>query len=166
MSGGVIFKEIHSERITLRPINDTDCSLYSRLYGDDNLLRYINADAIHGDKLQHSFNVALSLSQQSPCKRCFLVVELLETKEKAGIIGVSVLEKHKRIEVGVIFDPVFQTKHLAFNAFQLLIPFIRTEYSQYDIVADIDPNNRAAVWLALRSGFSYNPQSLLYEFQQ
>jgi len=156
------FTELAGERLILRPLTAADYTLYASLYGDDNILRYI-APAIVGDKLQNSFNAAVKLSQQNPCKRSFLVVALKPSFIGMGILGITVTESKQQIEVGVIFNPDFQKKHLAYEALQVLITFLCNQYVSYNIIADVNLNNRAAVWLANRLGFRYNQQSELFE---
>ncbi len=159
------FTELAGERLILRPLTPADYTLYASLYGDDNILRYI-APAIAGDKLQNSFNAAVKFSQQNPCKRSFLVVELKQSLNAAGILGITVTQSTQQIEVGVIFKPEFQKQHLAYEALQVLITFLCNQYLSYNIIAKVNLQNRAAVLLAKRLGFGYNQRSGLFELDQ
>jgi RimJ/RimL family protein N-acetyltransferase len=152
------FTELAGERLLLRPLTAADYTLYTSLYGDDNILRYI-APAIAGDKLQSSFNAAV-------CKRSFLVVELKQSLNAAGILGITVTQSTQQIEVGVIFKPEFQKQHLAYEALQVLITFLCNQYLSYNIIAEVNLQNRAAVWLAKRLGFGYNQRSGLFELDK
>ena len=149
------FKVLVSERLLLRPLTQHDFTLYQSLYGNDNILRYIGP-AQNDDDLSNSFKIALKLTAQDPCKRSFLVAEVKNTKKAAGILGITVAESKMQIEVGVMFLAEYQRQHLAFEALQALILFMCQQYVMYDIIADVHPDNRAAVWLARRLGFRYN----------
>lgn len=166
MSNGVRpFSCIEGERLTLRPIADRDFALYESLYGDDNILRYIGP-AIRDDKLHSSFQFAVKLTNQAPCKRSFLVAVVKDAAQAAGILGITVTESKKQIEVGVIFRVEYQRQYLAFEALQILITFLCDHYINYDIIAEVNLHNRAAVWLAKRLGFEYNHQSGLFELNK
>jgi RimJ/RimL family protein N-acetyltransferase len=118
------------------------------------------------DRLHNSFLSAVKLTNQHPCKRSFLVAEVKHCKNAAGILGVTGLESKKQIEVGVIFRAEYQRQHLAFEALQLLITFLCDNYDNYDIIADVSAQNRAAIWLAKRLGFEYNLEVGLYELNK
>lgn len=159
------FNELVGKRITLKPITDSDYALYASLYGDDNILRYISP-ALDSDTLCKSFAAAVKLSQQDCCKRSFLVAVLKETDEQTGILGLTVKKSIRQIEVGIIFLPEFQRQNLAYEALQILITFLCNQYIDYKIIAEINPQNRAAVWLANRLGFRYNNVSALFELEK
>ena len=164
MAGVKRFGVLEGERLRLRPLTDTDFELYAALYGDDNILRYIGS-ALEQHALEKSFVKAVQLNTQEPCKRAFLVAELLDNMS-AGILGLTVTEDTKRIEVGVIFKPEYQKHHLAFEALQVLISFLCNQYVEYNIIAEVQLDNRAAVWLAKRLGFRYNNESGLFELDK
>jgi len=159
------FTEICGERLVLQPITAGDYAVYASLYGDDNILRYI-APALDDDKLLSSFQVAVKLSQQNPCSRSFLVVKVKESGQAAGILGITVTDAKTQIEVGVIFRPEFQKQHLAFEALQVLITFLCNQYVNYSVIADVNLDNKAAVWLAKRLGFEYKQQTKLFELDK
>ena len=159
------FKELVGQRLTLKPITESDYALYACLYGDDNILRYISP-ALDSDSLHKSFASAVKLSQQEACKRSFLVAVLKETDEQTGILGLTVTQSKKQIEVGIIFVPEFQKQNLAYEALQILITFLCNQYVDYKIIAEVNQQNRAAVWLANRLGFRYNSLSALFELEK
>ena len=161
MSGVKRFGVLNGERLRLRPLSDTDFELYAALYGDDNIMRYISP-ALDKQTLESSFKIAIKLNQKEQCKRSFLVAELFDNS-LAGIIGLTVNEETKKIEVGVIFKPEFQKDNLAFEAMQTLIRFIKAEYSRFLVVAHVNPKNRAAVWYTLKLGFILNKQTGYFE---
>lgn len=161
MSGVKRFGVLNGDRLRLRPLTDNDFELYAGLYGDDNILRYIGP-ALDKQTLESSFAVAIRLNQEAQCKRAFLAVELLDNTS-VGILGLTVAEETKKIEVGVIFKAEFQKNNLAFEALQTLIRFIQAEYSRYLLVAHVDPNNRAAVWLSRKLGFTLNNETGYFE---
>ena len=159
------FNELVGQRLTLKPITDSDYALYASLYGDDNVLRYISP-ALDSDSLHKSFTSAVKLSQQEACKRSFLVAVLNETDEQTGILGLTVTQSIRQIEVGIIFLPEFQRQNLAYEALQILVTFLCNQYVEYKIIAEVNPQNRAAVWLANRLGFRYNNVSALFELEK
>jgi RimJ/RimL family protein N-acetyltransferase len=159
------FNELVGKRLLLKPITDRDYALYASLYGDDNILRYISP-ALDSDTLCKSFASAVKLSQQDSCKRSFLVAVLKETDEQTGILGLTVTKSIRQIEVGIIFLPEYQKQNLAYEALQILITFLCNQYFDYKIIAKINPQNRAAVWLANRLGFRYNNVSALFELEK
>lgn len=159
------FDVLTGERLRLRPVTEADYPLYASLYGDNNILRYIGP-ALEEQALQKSFEIALRLSHKTPCKRSFLVAELNDATDCAGILGLTVTEAEKIIEVGVMFREAFQKQHLAFEALQILITFLCDKYAEYDIIAQVDADNRAAVWLARRLGFSFNTTNTRFELEK
>lgn len=164
MAGVKRFGVLEGERLRLRPLTETDFELYAALYGDDNILRYISP-ALDKQTLESSFAIAIRLNQKEQCKRTFLVTELLDSTV-VGILGLTVSEQAKKIEIGVIFKPEFQKNNLAFEALQTLIRFIQAQYSSYLIVAHVDPNNRAAVWLSRKLGFTLNNETGYFELHE
>ena len=159
------FEVLTGARLRLRPVIEADYALYASLYGDNNILRYIGP-ALEEQALQKSFEIALRLSHKTPCKRSFLVAELIDASDCAGILGLTVTEADKIIEVGIIFREAFQKQHLAYEALQILITFLCNKYTEYDIIAQVDSANRAAVWLAKKLGFRYNQQTGLFELNK
>ena len=159
------FDVLTGERLHLRPLTDADYMLYASLYGDNNILRYIGP-ALDEQSLQKSFAAAVKLSHSSNCKRSFLVTELYNKADCAGLLGLTVSEAEKSIEVGVMFREAYQKQHLAFEALQVLITFLCDKYQEYDIIARVDANNRAAVWLARRLGFNFNISTSRFELDK
>lgn len=159
------FEVITGGRLRLRPLTDADYPLYASLYGDASILRFIGP-ALDELSLQMSFEIALKLSHSAQCKRSFLVAELINETDCAGILGITITEAEKIIEVGVIFREAFQKQHLAFEALQILITFLCNKYAEYDIIAKVVEDNRAAVWLARRLGFNFNSSTRRFELDK
>lgn len=156
--------DLQGERLALRRINSQDFLLFAGLYGDDDVMRYVST-AISGETLSNSFNKAVLLSQQQPCERCFMVVEQLQSKVAMGIVGFTVIAKAKQIDVGVMFLAQYQTQHFAYEAMQVLISYLLKHYPAYALIAEVNHENRAAVWLTNRLGFHLNPKSAIFEYK-
>ncbi|MBZ9610727.1 GNAT family N-acetyltransferase [Rheinheimera maricola] len=161
MSGIKQFGVLSGERVKLRPVNEADYPLYASLYGDDNILRYI-CSALDQPSLEKSFVSAVKQTQQTPCKRAFLVAELSDNTA-VGILGLTFDEDAKKIEVGVIFKLDYQRNHLAFSALQMLITYLKREFSSYGIFAKVAAENRPAVKLARKLGFQFDAENGFFE---
>lgn len=157
--------ELVGERLTIRPLTDEDYVLYSELYGNAEILRFI-APALSTERLQSSFKKAVTLSQASHCKRSFLVVTDKCSDAYFGILGLTVFPEQCCIEIGVIFRPEYQKQHFAYEALQVLINFLCDKYTEYDIIATVNAENRAALWLAKRLGFVYNNSDSRFELDK
>lgn len=157
------FGVLESERIRVRPLNNADFGLYSALYGDEQVMRYIGL-TLETNALERSFTIANQLNHEETFNRAFWVAETIDSVP-IGMLGATVNELTKKIEVGIILKPEFQKNNFAFEALNLLNRHLKAKYGHYLIVARLDPSNHSAVCLVEKIGFTLNRETGLYELR-
>jgi RimJ/RimL family protein N-acetyltransferase len=93
--------EVHTERLSLRPLSEGDAALYCDLYGDPDTMRFVGPP-LSRERAQRNFRKAVA-SQRHPLERLFLVIV---EKASQRAIGMSALQnfdaRRRRVEAGIM----------------------------------------------------------------
>lgn len=146
---------ITTPRLLIRPLAAQDQELYLDLYTDPATMRFISP-AFATEKALESFTIAVRLNQKKPFKRLFLAIT--EQGEAAGICAISQwCATSATVELGLMLKQPWHASGYAVESFLALIRRVEQCFTGASIWVDIDPNNKAAVKVALKTGFAPDP---------
>jgi RimJ/RimL family protein N-acetyltransferase len=148
---------ITTSRLLIRPLTAQDQQLYLDLYTDPATMRFISP-AFATEKALESFRFAIRLNQKTPFKRLFL--SITEQDEAAGICAISQWSATSAsVELGLMLKQPWHAKGYAVESFLALIQRVKQCFSGAKIWVDIEPGNKAAVKVVVKTGFSPDPDN-------
>ncbi len=142
---------IHTSRLCLRPLAEQDLQLYLDLYTNAETMMFVG-EPLLPEQAAHSFQVALRLNAQAPFKRLFLAIA--EHGRCAGLCAINQWNSETaQVEVGIILLQPWYGQGYATEALSALIQRVQQQFYAAVIKGDLDPENKAAVQLVLKTGF-------------
>lgn len=142
---------IQTPRLLIRPLTVDDQQLYLDLYTDPATMRFVSP-AFATQKALESFLIAVRLNQKAPFKRLFLAI--LDQGEAAGICAISQWQpEDATVELGLMLKQPWHAKGYAVESFLALIQRVERCFRGAKMWVDIDPDNKAAVKVAIKTGF-------------
>lgn len=146
---------ISTPRLQIRPLGEQDLQLYLDLYSNVDTMVFV-AEPLTADQAANSFRVALSLNSKKPFKRLFLAI--FEQGKAAGLCAINQWSEQKtQVEVGIMLLQQWHGKGFATEALAALIQRVQQKFYAALIKGDLDPDNKAAVQLVLKTGFKPDP---------
>jgi RimJ/RimL family protein N-acetyltransferase len=95
--------EVHTERLSIRPLSEGDATFYCDLYGDPDTMRFVGPP-LSRERAQRSFRKALA-SRHCPLERLFLVIVAKASKQAIGIGALQDFDaRRRRVEAGMILE--------------------------------------------------------------
>lgn len=100
-AGGAAVDEIHTERLSMRPLSEGDATLYCDLYGDPDTMRFVGPP-LSRERAQRSFRKALA-ARHGPLERLFLVIVAKASRQAIGIGAFQDFDaRRRRVEAGMM----------------------------------------------------------------
>ncbi len=143
--------EITTARLLIRPLAEQDLQLYLDLYTNAETMVFVG-EPLLPEQAAHSFLVALRLNAKTPFKRLFLAIT--EQGRCAGLCAINQWNSETaQVEVGIILLQPWYGQGYATEALSALIQRVQRQFYAAVIKGDVDPENKAAVQLVLKTGF-------------
>ncbi|GAA0671477.1 GNAT family N-acetyltransferase [Rheinheimera tangshanensis] len=142
---------ISSSRLLIRPLAEQDLQLYLDLYTNTASMAFIGKPLLP-EKAKHSFQIALGLNANTPFKRLFLTI--VAHGQSAGLCAINQWNSETaEVEVGIMLLRPWHGKGYAREALAALIQRVQLHFQGAVIKGDLDPKNKAAVQLVVKTGF-------------
>jgi RimJ/RimL family protein N-acetyltransferase len=87
--------EVHTERLSMRPLSEGDATLYCDLYGDPDTMRFVGPP-LSRERAQRSFRKDLASRHRRPLERLFLVIVAKASKQAIGLGAFQGFDAHRR----------------------------------------------------------------------
>jgi RimJ/RimL family protein N-acetyltransferase len=96
--------EVHTERLTMRPLSEGDATLYCDLYGDPDTMRFVGPP-LSRERAQRGFRKALASRHRRPLERLFLVIVAKASQQAIGIGALQDFDaRRRRVEAGMMLE--------------------------------------------------------------
>lgn len=142
---------ITTSRLLIRPLAEQDLQLYLDLYTNTETMVFVG-EPLSQDKAISSFQIALRINAKTPFKRLFLTI--VEQGRCAGLCAINQWNSETaQVEVGIILLQPWYGQGYATEALSALIQQVQQQFYAAVIKGDLDPENKAAVRLVLKTGF-------------
>lgn len=142
---------INSERLLLRPLAEADLQLYLDLYTNPETMACIG-EPLTQEKAKHSFQIALRLNAKRPFRRLFL--SIVAQGRCVGLCAINQWHTETaQVEVGIMLLSAWHGQGYAKDALTALIRRVQQQFYGAVIKGDLEPKNKAAVQLVLKTGF-------------
>lgn len=142
---------ISTSRLLIRPLAEQDLQLYLDLYTNTETMVFVG-EPLHPEKAINSFQSALRLNAKTPFKRLFL--SIVEQGQCAGLCAINQWNSETaQVEVGIMLLQPWHGQGYATEALVALIQRVQQQFYGAVIKGDLDPENKAAVRLVLKTGF-------------
>ncbi len=142
---------ISTSRLLIRPLAAQDEQLYLDLYTNAKTMAFVG-EALQPEKAKNSFQIALRLNAKTPFNRLFLTI--VDQGRCAGLCAINQWNiETAEVEVGILLQRPWHGKGYASEALGALILRVQQQFYSAVIKGDLDPENKAAVRLVLKTGF-------------
>ncbi len=148
-------KTFQTERLILRPMTEKDADFILELLNDPAFIRYI------GDRKVRTLEGARVYITDGPVASYarngfgLYLVELRESGESMGMCGLIRRNTLKDVDIGYAFLPKFWSRGYAFEAAQEMKLYAREELGLKRLVAVVDPENLASIYLLEKLGMKF-----------
>ena len=153
MSARLPQPELHSPRLHLREVLNSDALALYAIHSDPEVMRYWSYPA--WTQLAQAQAKVDEIARQRR-EQDILVWAIAETDSELLIGTVAVFgfnREQGRAEIGYSLHRDWQGRGLASETLQLVLPYLFQEYGLRRIEADVDPRNRASCRLLEKLGF-------------
>lgn len=149
------FPEIHTERLVLRQVKDTDAAEILILRSDERILEYIDSPRANSmdDALQfiQKVNKNIELNES-----VYWGIQPKGHPKLAGTICIwNLNHQDRKAEIGYVMHPDFQGKGMMQEAAEQVIRFGFETMQLQTILADVHPLNQKSIALLIRNGFVF-----------
>lgn len=142
---------ISTSRLLIRPLAQQDLQLYLDLYTNTETMVFVG-ETLQAEKAKNSFQIALRLNAKTPFKRLFLTI--VEQGRCAGLCAINQWNSETaQVEVGIMLLRPWLGQGYATEALAALIQRVQQQFYTAVIKGDLDPENKAAVQLVVKTGF-------------
>jgi RimJ/RimL family protein N-acetyltransferase len=142
---------ITTSRLLIRPLAEQDLQLYLDLYTNAETMVFVG-EALQAEKAKNSFQIALRLNAKTSFKRLFLTI--VEQGRCAGLCAINQWNSETaQVEVGIMLLRPWHGQGYATEALAALIQRVQQQFYAAVIKGDLDPENKAAVQLVIKTGF-------------
>ncbi|WP_017218727.1 GNAT family N-acetyltransferase [Pseudoalteromonas sp. NJ631] len=160
--------QLTTERLTLRPILNTDWPLWLELHQQPDVMRFVGEitdEATLRDKFNHGLSAGLGQWNKEDNTWLTLVIEETATATPIGLHGfLSMWTPFQQAELGFMLSPEFQGKGYAFEASRAVIDFALHECNYHKLIATVTQGNHASHHLLKKLGFELEG-TLKHNFQ-
>lgn len=152
-----MYCEIKTTRLTIRPINLSDCECIFQLVNSEGWLRYI------GDRKVNSVEDAGQYIQRILDNPLYYyhVIERIDIKEPVGIISFLKRDDQKYFDLGFALLPAYEGQGIASEAANKYLTTIQSQQEFENIIAICVPENLKSISVLKKLGFSYQ-----YDYKQ
>ncbi len=156
---------LETERLLLRPWNNSDFSLFCRLAKNPKILKYISDGKPWADKKIRSF---MQTQQQHYRKQgyCRWAVESLETHQFVGICGVGAFDPPGFLEIGWWIDVPFWGKGFATEAAKCSLDHATNQMGITHLKSVSHPENKGSVAVMRKLGFREESFGVLGDYHR
>lgn len=149
--------KITTKRLTLRPLLESDWTLWQALHQHPDVMRYIG-DIANEDTVREKFNSRLSAGlgqwRKEDNSWLTLVIEEKATGIAVGLHGfLSMWTPFQQAELGFMIAPEFQGKGYAYEASQAVLSLAWQQCNYHKLVATVTQGNQASHRLLKKLGF-------------
>ncbi|QYJ93014.1 GNAT family N-acetyltransferase [Shewanella spartinae] len=155
-----------SERLTMRPIDESDKALYRRLYCDERVMRHIGAPLTQA-QADRAFQTALSqmhraLSGAAPaCQYMNWAIVEQRSQHAIGIQGLTWQgEDRTQAEIGIMLTPEANGKLYPEEAMGSLMEYAYLKLGVTRILANFAAKNLATECFVKKLGFVFDADAL------
>lgn len=142
---------ISTSRLLIRPLAESDLQLYLDLYTNAETMVFVG-EPLPLEKAINSFQSALRINAKTPFKRLFLTI--VEQGRCAGLCAINQWNSDTaQVEVGIMLLRPWHGQGYAMEALAALIQRVQQQFYTAVIKGDLDPENKAAVQLVVKTGF-------------
>ena len=146
-----------SDKLKIRSLQETDWEVFHAVYSDEKTMRHI-ADPFDREYLEKDFQKKLAIKVDDKEAYHLMVVEDA-SQNKLGLCGYRFLaDEASTAELGIMLLP----QHLGpgLDAIKLLLRLAFEDLGIKKVIAQINPDNRAAIFIVNRLKFSLVRQDL------
>jgi RimJ/RimL family protein N-acetyltransferase len=160
------FYPIETQRLRVRPFQDSDLPAIVALYKVPEVLRYLYVGARSDEEIAKSFaERKLKTEFNAEGDKLILAVELKETGACIGeVILVWLSETHKSAEIGFLIHPDFHGHGYAAEAIRPLIHFGFDRMDFHRVIGRCDGRNAASARLMEKLGMRREAHLIENEF--
>lgn len=145
------------QTLRLRPLHNSDESLFIRLYSDASALRHIEPMQSFS-RNQQRFQYCLQAANKVQASHRFFAAELTASGETIGILSIiDSAYAAAPVELGIMLLAEFRGKTLADQALALLCRYAMQQLHSPAVLVRFHPSNKGARTLNIRLGFQQAP---------
>ncbi|TVP14233.1 GNAT family N-acetyltransferase [Shewanella sp. KCT] len=154
-----------SQRLTMRPIDESDKALYRRLYCDERVMRHICQPFTHAEAdkaFETSIKATLKALQHPDTPPSYMLWVIVEkaSGHTTGVIGLNWDQTQRELaEIGIMMLPKAQGKLLADEAVIALIKHSKKTLQLSEIKACFSIKNLATKRIVKKLGFKQRSPS-------
>lgn len=145
------FPTLETERLRLRPWQPEDVDLFTRLYADPQVTRYLG-DASTLDRVQTWRAVAMAIGHWHLRGYGQWVAVVKESDTAIGRIGLHNPEGWPGLEVGWVIDPAFQRRGYASEGARTALRYAFDVVGADHVISLIRPANAPSIRVAEKLG--------------
>jgi RimJ/RimL family protein N-acetyltransferase len=94
--------EVHTERLSMRPLSEDDATFFCDLYGDPQTMRFVGPP-LSRERAQRSFRNALAARHRRPPDRLFLIIVEKASRQAIGVSALQCFDaRGRRMEAGMM----------------------------------------------------------------
>lgn len=153
---------IHTKRLTIRPLTESDTDFIFELYNTAGFKRFVGDKQLHSTQdARHYLTKNLMSMYETPGMGLFRIA-LQGDDIPIGICGLIKRDSLDDIDLGYGYLPAFEGQGYAFEAAEAMMTLAREEMALRRLVAITDSANARCISLLTRLGFSFekNQESL------
>jgi RimJ/RimL family protein N-acetyltransferase len=144
---------VATTRLRTRPISAADEPLFTRLYTDQETMRFIGAP-LSAERAAASFRKVLAGMERTPIERLFLTVSEKQSLRDVGICSLQNCDLQRRsIEAGVMFIPPARALGYCKEIFATLIQRVFAELPMDELWVQFAAAHVAVQRVAISVGF-------------
>lgn len=139
-------------RTILIKLTENDFEFYFRLYGNENVMRYISGKGLTLPEAQQRFGEIIDININNKETGYFKII-LKNTKVPVGVSKI-VMNNPEEAEIGYVISPDFWGKRFGSEISEELVRYSRNLKGLKSLVAITDPHNLASKKILVKCGFS------------
>jgi RimJ/RimL family protein N-acetyltransferase len=146
-------KEHRTERLTLKPHKSDDLDIYSKIWTNEQVLRYIPISPKKNEEdLKRSFNLVMDYIASKGSFR--YTIYLNETNVKIGYFAINAIDRvSSRVNLGCFILPEYWNKGILTEIIEMMLKYLFDEIELNKICTTINYDNIAARKVLEKSGF-------------
>ena len=154
--------DIHTDRLDIRPLSESDETLFCKLLTDADTMRYIGPQ-LSPERAARSFRMAVSLTRRRPAGRLFFSVAVRCVQRKIGICSIQQIDPvRRRAEVGVVLESFARAKGFAKEILPALVTRALATLPVDELWLQYSEHHSIAERLFVGAGFSRCPDPAAY----
>jgi RimJ/RimL family protein N-acetyltransferase len=145
---------METERLSMRPLSDTDATLFCELYGDPETMRFIGPP-LSRERALRGFRIILASQDSRPLKYLFLVIVEKLTRQAIGIGALQQFDtQRRRVEAGVVLNSMSRGRGFGREGLRGLVTYAFAGFPLDEVWVQHAVENAIFGRLSLGLGFS------------